>query len=145
MDMKDDIKKIMAELDSNMSNLEKEMDDIEKEGIKNTLKYFDRIHDKLYSLNNMLIVSYLVIIVIPNSNISPWLFSVPILNMLFLLYIDYRLLRRSRFQAIIKSKGISEIETQNRYMDKTNLYSLLTIWTTVIVTLVLLYQLLNLF
>ncbi len=136
---------ILDKIDKRMDKLEKEMKDIEKEGIKNTLKYFDRIHDKLFTLNNMFIAAYFVIIIIPNSNISTWLFLVPIFNMLFLLYIDYRLLKRSRFQSVFKSKNSEDVNKQTKEMDKTNLYSLLTIWTTIIVTLVFIYQLFNLF
>jgi uncharacterized membrane protein len=145
MDDNNNIEQVLEELNQGMTKLEKDMDDIEKEGIKNTLKYFDRIHDKLFTLNNMFIAAYFVIIVIPNSNTSTWLFLVPILNMLFLLYIDYRLLKRSRFQSAIKSKSSEDINKQTKEMDKTNLYSFLTIWTTIIVTLIFMFQFYHLF
>jgi hypothetical protein len=35
---------------------------IEAEGIKNPLKYFDRINDKLFTINNILMVGFFTLI-----------------------------------------------------------------------------------
>lgn len=43
----------------------------EKQGLRDILRYYDRIHDKLFSFSNMLIVGYFVIIAMPNSQTNP--------------------------------------------------------------------------
>jgi hypothetical protein len=37
----------------------KEIDDAEEQGKKNIIKYFDRLHDKLFTFNNIMIVGFL--------------------------------------------------------------------------------------
>jgi len=39
----------------------KEIDDAEEQGKKNILKYFDRLHDKLFTFNNIMIVGFFAI------------------------------------------------------------------------------------
>jgi len=139
-----DLEEMLSEMDTKMAQLEIEMTQMEKEGIKNTVKYFDRIHDKLFSFNNMLIAAYFVIIAFPNSTVSPWLIAVPVINMLYLIFIEYRMLLRSRFQSVIKSKGIEEISKDSEKMSKTNRYSLQAISITLVVTVIFIYQIVNL-
>lgn len=140
----DEIEQMLNDLDDRLSNYEKESGEIEKEGIKDTAKYFDRIHDKLFTFNNMLIVSYFVLIALPNSKTSPWYILIPVLNMLYLTFIDYRMMIRARFQSVIRNKNTQEINKSTSYMDKTNSHSLRTIFITVLVSVIFFYQLLSL-
>ena len=124
----------------------KEMDErferIEETGIADTQKYFDRMHDKVFSLNNLLIAAYFALIAF-RKDVPSWSLIIPSVNSVLLLYIDYRMLLRARLQAnITKISGAN----QTRYgtiQTGTNLYSLLSIYSTIAVLLVFGYFLLS--
>ncbi|TFD96402.1 hypothetical protein E2605_09530 [Dysgonomonas capnocytophagoides] len=140
----DEIEQMLNDLDDRLSNYKRESAEMEKEGIRDTTKYFDRIHDKLFTFNNMLIVSYFVLIALPNGKTSPWYILIPVLNMLYLTFIDYRMMIRARFQSVIRNKNAQEINKSTSYMDKTNSHSLRAIFITVLVSVIFFYQLLSL-
>ena len=90
--------------DEEIEQTQKEADEViqnfkeqEKQGLRDILRYYDRIHDKLFSFNNMLIAGYFVIIALPNSPTSPWWILLPIFNMLNLVFVDYEMMEKSRF------------------------------------------------
>ncbi|PVH26309.1 hypothetical protein [Sphingobacterium corticibacter] len=114
---------------------------MEESGIVDTQKYFDRIHDKVFSLNNILIAAYFALIAF-RKDIPDWIFVIPIANSLMLLNIDYRMLARARTQSKITEIPGTDVEKFNRLLYKTNLYSLLSIWSTIMVTLLFAYFLL---
>ena len=68
-------------LDKIDDNLRKD----EEEGIKNILKHFDRLHDKLFTFNNILIAGYFALSKLINS-ISPINIIIPIINLGILVY-----------------------------------------------------------
>ena len=113
----------------------------EKQGLRDILCYYDRIHDKLFSFNNMLIAGYFVIIAIPNSSIKIWWILFPIFNMLNLVFVDYKMMEKSRFESAIMSKSPKEIQKYGNSINNTTLKSLFTIALTLIVTLVFIIQL----
>lgn len=113
----------------------------EKQGLRDILRYYDRIHDKLFSFNNMLIAGYFVIIAIPNSSIKIWWILLPIFNMLNLVFVDYKMMEKSRFESAIMSKSPKEIQKYGNSINNTTLKSLFTIALTLIVTLVFIIQL----
>jgi hypothetical protein len=53
---------------------------------------FDRIHDKVFNFNNILIGAYLVLSTFPNDmpKMTLWTVVFPIANLVFLIWIDYR-------------------------------------------------------
>lgn len=63
-----------------VDEITKKFEEQEKQGQRDILRYYDRIHDKLFSFNNMLIAGYFVIIAMPHSNMSPWWMILPIIN-----------------------------------------------------------------
>ena len=89
----EEIEQSMKETDEITQNLKEQ----EKQGSRDILRYYDRIHDKLFSFNNMLIAGYFVIIAMPNSQTSPWWILLPIFNMLNLVFVDYEMMQKSRF------------------------------------------------
>lgn len=128
----------------------KEVDEItnnfkewEKQGQRDILRYYDRIHDKLFSFNNMLIAGYFVIIAIPNSTMNPWWMILPIINMLLLVFVDYEMMEKSRFESDIMNKSKKEIYQHRKKISKTTLRSLFTIILTLLVTIVFIIQLFN--
>lgn len=78
-----------------MNTLIQDFEEIEKDGYNNTIKYFDRIHDKLFSFNNIMIGGYFFLATFENS-ISFTSIIVPLVNMIIIVLIDYRMMERSR-------------------------------------------------
>lgn len=115
----------------------------EKQGQRDVLRYYDRIHDKLFSFNNMLIAGYFVIIAMPNSTMSPWWMILPIINMLHLVFVDYEMMEKSRFDSNIMNKSEKEIYQYGKRISKTTLRSLFTIISTLTTTIIFLIQLIN--
>lgn len=122
----------------------KEIDDnfkrIEIEGVQNILKYFDRIHDKLFNFNNILIGGYFALSQIYDS-FSIYGIIIPLINLFLLLFIEYRMMGKSRFEADVREKTSEEIDKNGKAIDKTNLYSLLAISSTTIVIGIFIYNL----
>lgn len=114
----------------------------EEEGLKNTLKHFDRIHDKLFTFNNILIAGFFTLAKFENE-VSIATILIPIVNMVFLIWIEYRMMEKSRFESDITTKPLAEIHKYGKGIEKTNLYSLLSILSTSAVTLFFLYFLLH--
>lgn len=133
-----------------LDNIFKDIDEItknfkeqEKQGQRDLLRYYDRIHDKLFSFNNMLIAGYFVIIAMPNSTMSPWWMILPIINMLHLVFVDYEMMEKSRFDSNIMNKSEKEIYQYGKRISKTTLRSLFTIISTLTTTIIFLIQLIN--
>ena len=129
----------------NIDEMQKEMDQIdarmtksEEEGLKNMLKHFDRIHDKLFSINTMFIASFFALIKISN-NISTSIILIPVLNMIYLIWIEYRMMEKSRFETSIKSKTQEEINNWGKSISTNNWLSLFSITLTLIVTAYFIY------
>ena len=114
----------------------------EEIGLRDVLRYFDRIHDKLFSFNNLLIAGYFILIAAPQTKTSPWWMLLPIFNMLILIYVDYEMMEKSRFESAIMSKTPGEIEKYGKEINKTTNRSLSTIIFTIFVTIIFIIQLL---
>lgn len=112
----------------------------EEEGVRDILKYFDRIHDNLSNYNNLLIGAFFALAQL-QQNVSRWTILIPVVNLWFLIYINYRLMEKSRFEASICTQPFDLIKKQGKKLRVTNLLSLLSIVTTFLVTLSFLYYL----
>lgn len=126
---------------------DKELDEIdgnfkrmEIEGVQNILKYFDRIHDKLFNFNNILIGGYFALSQIYES-FSIYGIIIPLVNLGILLFIEYRMMEKSRFEADIRKKTKEEIDKHGTTINKTTLYSLLAIFSTTIVVGIFIFNL----
>ena len=138
-----DIKEIdWDEMEKSMLERDARFKKTEEEGLKNLLKHFDRIHDKLFTFNNILIAGYFAIAKFDVS-ISKATIIIPIANLLFLIFIEYRMMEKSRFESEITQKSLESITKWGQKISRTNLYSLLTILTTSIVMGVFLYYVLK--
>ncbi|HZX57837.1 MAG TPA: hypothetical protein VFE54_03895 [Mucilaginibacter sp.] len=115
---------------------------IEENGIADTQKYFDRMHDKLFSLNNLIIAAYFALIAF-RKDVPSWSLVIPTINTLLLLYVDYRMLLRARLQSNITNVDGKDRERYGAIQGGTNLLSLLSIFSTVIVLVVFGYFLLS--
>ena len=103
------------------------------------LKYFDRIHDKLFTFNNILIGGYFALSQIYDS-FSIYGIIIPLINLATLLFIEYRMMEKSRFEADVRKKTKEEIKKHGISINKTNLYSLLAIITTTVVVGIFVYK-----
>ncbi|MFP5438396.1 MAG: hypothetical protein ACLGH8_11445 [Bacteroidia bacterium] len=113
---------------------------IEEDGVKDILRYFDRIHDNLSNYNNLLIGAFFALAQF-QKNISRWTILIPIMNLWFLIYINYRLMEKSRFEASIRSQPFDLIDKQGKKITMTNWLSLLSIISTIVVSIAFLYYL----
>ena len=115
----------------------------EYDGKRDILKYFDRIHDNLFSYNNLLIGAFFALGQLQH-NISKWTVIIPILNLWILIMVEYRMMEKSRFEASIMSQPFDDIKNkQGKQIGTTTLTSLFAIFTTFLVTLSFLYYLLK--
>lgn len=126
--------------DFDFEKSEREMEEIdarwkkmEEDGVKGILKYFDRIHDNLFNYNNLLIGAFFALAQF-QENISRWTILIPVINLWFLIYIEYRLMEKSRFESTIRSQPFDKIDRYGRNISRTNLLSLFSILTSALVT-----------
>lgn len=110
----------------------------EQEGLKNLLKHFDRIHDKLFTINNILIGGYLVLAKF-EAEVPLWTILIPFVNLSFLIIIEWLMLSKSKFESQLRKKSQLEIHKWGKGISDINLYSLLMVLTTSGVTGYFLY------
>ncbi|GAB3904456.1 hypothetical protein [Mucilaginibacter boryungensis] len=120
--------------DQELRDMDLRFERMEESGIADTQKYFDRMHDKLFSLNNLLIAAYFALIAF-RKDVPSWSLVIPTLNCVLLLYVDYRMLLRARLQANITKVSGRVREKYGSIQTGTNLYSLLSIYSTLAVLL----------
>lgn len=140
-----DVEKSLAEMEETFKEIEKTMASMEKkayDGTRDILKYFDRIHDKLFTFNNIMIVGFFTLSKLKN-NVPIELIFVPLINLVILIYIEYKMMQKSRFEAEILDVNFEEIPKLGNMISKTNSYSLLSIFSTFIVTLFFIFNLLK--
>ncbi|WP_113663835.1 hypothetical protein [Pedobacter nanyangensis] len=125
-----------------MDEMNKRLERVEEAGIADTQKYFDRIHDKLFALNSLLIAGYFAVIAI-RKDVPSWSIIVPLINSGFLLLIDYRMMVRARIQASITTVNEKQRDRYGSIINNTNLFSLLSIWSTIAVVVVFVYFILS--
>ncbi|HNU41655.1 MAG: hypothetical protein UZ12_BCD005003323 [Bacteroidetes bacterium OLB12] len=127
--------------DEELDAIDPDIRRIEIEGVQNIIKYFDRIHDILSTFNNILIGCFFALANFANQ-LPKWTVLIPIFNLAILLIVEYRMMEKSRFEANIRNKNKQEIVAHGLSIKRTNLYSLLIIVSTAMVTLSFLYALL---
>ena len=54
------------------------MDKVEEKAKDEIVKYFDRIHDKLFAYQLFFLAGYISLVAIPSIDVSPWLLIIPI-------------------------------------------------------------------
>ncbi|WP_163323001.1 hypothetical protein [Draconibacterium mangrovi] len=115
-------------------HLYKQMEQMELESIKKVGDYFDRIHDKLYTLNNIIIAGLLVLFTLNNEEFFIfWFLIPPVFNLLYLAYIDYRMMQLNRKWAKATELEPDEIHKLQETVDNNNLHSLISVFITVLV------------
>lgn len=123
-----------TEIDKTIASLEKKSYD----GTRDTLKYFDRIHDKLFTFNNIMIAGFLAIAKL-KENVPIELILIPIANLIIIIYLEYKMMEKSRMESNILDNF--SLDKYGSNVTKTNFYSLIMIFTTSVVTISFLYNL----
>ena len=90
---------------------------------------FDRIHDKVFNFNNILIGVYLVLGTFPNDSpkLNIWTVVFPIINLVYLVYIDIRQMEIHRFASREQEWTSVEREEYGKRISKQTLLSLLAL------------------
>lgn len=124
-----------------IEQFEKKVEKIKEEAGKNILSHFNRIHDKLFTSNNIFIAGYFALSrVQPDTSIL--VIIVPLLNLIFLILIEYLMMEKSRKEYGIDDFEIDELINFVAKKDlRTNQYSLLSIFSTLCVFLFFMYLL----
>lgn len=138
----EECRKLGIMTETELKEMGQRLDAVQIVGLADLVKYFDRINDKLFQLNNMIIAGYFALIVIQPKT-SSWLILIPIVNFLFLLFVDYQMMQKSRLESNYKSLSPAERDKYEKLISSSNQYSLLTIITTMIVMVVFTYLLVN--
>lgn len=127
---------IFKDIDKSMASLEKTSYD----GTRDVLKYFDRIHDKLFNFNNIMIAGFFAIAKIKD-DVPMELILVPIINLGIIIFIEYKMMEKSRMEANIL-EDFSNVDKLGKTINKTTNYSLFTIFRHYpVVTVFFLYNL----
>ena len=87
---------------------------------------FDRIHDKVFNFNNILIATYMVLGTFPNESpiLKLWTVIFPVFNLIFLILLEIRQMGIHRFAANEKAWTDKE---RNQYGKKINSQTLLSL------------------
>jgi len=98
--------------------------------IQNT---FDRVHDKIFNFNNILIGAFLVLGTFPNDtpHVKLWTIIFPILNMAFIIYIDIKQMEIHRYAAGEQEWNNTEREKYGQKINKQTRLSLLSLFLSV--------------
>ena len=99
------------------------------------VKYFDRIHDKLFAYQLFFLAGYISLIAIPSIRISVWWLLIPVFCVGRLIYIDWKMMEQNRQWANIKTLNLVQIEELNKEQNSITLNSLEVILESIITTI----------
>ncbi len=113
-----------------VAEFEKKIDKIKENAVKNILSHFNRINDKLFTFNNILIGGYFALSRI-EVDINIKVIMVPLLNLIFLIFLEYLMMEKSRKEAGVDELGLDEfVRFAENKETRTTLFSLLAIIST---------------
>lgn len=132
---------VREETNERMSDTYKLLDKSDKR-VENSLDQiqntFDRIHDKVFNFNNVMIGAFLVLGTFPGDapHVKLWTIIFPIINMVFMIYIDYRQMEIHRYAAGEQDWTNSE---RKEYGNKINRQTRLSLFSLFLSVLCLFY------
>lgn len=121
--MKEAITVNSKDFDVEKSN--KYFESVEDEGRKGVFKYLDRIHDKLFNLNNLVIATYVALLGFKKIE-GTWFLIIPVLNLIYLLYVDYSFADVSRMEARIRNHSRKTIDSAYKNITRNSMFSLIS-------------------
>lgn len=99
------------------------------------VKYFDRIHDKLFAYQLFFLAGYISLIAIPSINISVWWLLLPVFGVGRLIHIDWKMMEQNRKIANINQLTSIQIEELNKELRTININSLEVILESILTTI----------
>lgn len=100
------------------------------------VKYFDRIHDKLFAYQLFFLAGYISLVAIPSINASPWLLIIPIACVWRLIYLDWKMMEQNRRLSDLGNQNKLQMDLLNENQKKINQQSLEVILESVITTVI---------
>lgn len=118
-------------------------DKVESEGVKNTFKHFDRTHDRLFTINSVVFAAFIALSKL-NNNIPSLMVLIPLVNFVYLLFIEYYLMEYNRWRGNIKNHDINTLSVKDeKKINQINSFSLLSIIISLLVFLIFVYVLIG--
>ena len=140
IDNRQDTEEVFAEPNKLLERADKRVDDALNQ-IQNSL---DRIHDKTFNFNTMLIGAYLALSTFPNNapKIQLWTIIFPILVLVLLIWLDIFQMEIYRFASREKEWVRKDLEEHGKKIKKHTRYSLLALFLSVCCLIYLVIKLL---
>ena len=135
----DTIEELIKESDEFM----KRMDKVEEKAKDEIVKYFDRIHDKLFAYQLFFLAGYISLVAIPSIDVSPWLLIIPIFCVARLIHLDWRMMENNRILSDINNQSKRQLDKLNEKQMWTNMQSLEVILESLVTTVIFIFVLLK--
>ena len=135
----DTIEELIKESDDIMLR----MDKIEEKAKDEIVKYFDRIHDKLFAYQLFFLAGYISLVAIPSIDVSPWLLIIPIFCVARLIHLDWRMMEHNRILSDVKNQSKRQLDQLNEKQMWTNMQSLEVILESLVTTAIFIFVLLK--
>lgn len=119
------------------------MDKVEEKAKDEIVKYFDRIHDKLFAYQLFFLAGYISLVAIPSIDVSPWLLIIPIFCVARLIHLDWRMMENNRILSDIKNQSKRQLDKLNEKQMWTNMQSLEVILESLVTTVIFIFVLLK--
>ena len=121
------------------------MDKVEEKAKDEIVKYFDRIHDKLFAYQLFFLAGYISLVAIPSIDVSPWLLIIPIFCVARLIHLDWRMMEHNRILSDVKNQSKRQLDQLNEKQMWTNMQSLEVILESLVTTAIFIFVLLKYF
>ena len=119
------------------------MDKVEEKAKDEIVKYFDRIHDKLFAYQLFFLAGYISLVAIPSIDVSPWLLIIPISCVARLIHLDWRMMEHNRILSDVKNQSKRQLDQLNEKQMWTNMQSLEVILESLVTTVIFIFVLLK--
>ena len=119
------------------------MDKVEEKAKDEIVKYFDRIHDKLFAYQLFFLAGYISLVAIPSIDVSPWLLIIPIFCVARLIHLDWRMMEHNRILSDVKNQSKRQLDQLNQKQMWTNMQSLEVILESLVTTAIFIFVLLK--
>ena len=133
----------MEELIKESDEFMKRMDKVEEKANDEIVKYFDRIHDKLFAYQLFFLAGYISLVAIPSIDVSPWLLIIPISCVARLIHLDWRMMERSRILSDVKNQSKRQMDQLDEKLMRINRQSLEIILESLVTTIIFIFVLLK--
>ena len=119
------------------------MDMVKEKAKDEVVKYFDRIHDKLFAYQLFFLAGYISLVAIPSIHVSPWMLIIPVFCVARLIHLDWRMMEHNRVLADLKNQNKQKLDKLNEKQMWTNMQSLEVILESMVTTIIFIFVLLK--